>query len=236
MKNILILIMCTPNAPPKGKNLSTGPAKITFVMNHNPDTIKSMREKLKEHAKSLEKLTGGKRIVIAERRHHNTASLLFGRSSFSSLETIAKQDQKCGNSRCKSCKTMNLKRQINIEGLKIKLDFRLNCTTTNIIYLAMCKHCDPPGNFYFGQTINSCRARNNGHRDKFSIENETYRKSALSYHIYDKHIEHFDHKLYNYDIGIIKQVHPNSLDRAEDYFVHMTKADIISINRYKVIK
>ena len=56
--------------------------------------------------------------------------------------------------------------------------------------------------------------RNNGHRGSFKINN--YDKSALSMHIYDKHLEYFDQKLNNYEFGIVKHVTPSRLDRVED--------------------
>ena len=40
-------------------------------------------------------------------------------------------------------------------------------------------------------------------------------------------------KLKNYKLGIIKEKNPMDLDRAEDYYVELTNADI-SLNRYKV--
>ena len=53
--------------------------------------------------------------------------------------------------------------------------------------------------------------------------------------MYMKNIEHPEHlmeKLNNYKLGIIKEKNPMDLDRAEDYYVELTNADI-SLNRYK---
>ena len=60
-------------------------------------------------------------------------------------------------------------------------------------------------------------------------------KSALAYHIWDKHREHFHKKLDNFRVGIVKSTSPEGLDRAEDYFVYATKADTMGLNRYKVL-
>ena len=60
-------------------------------------------------------------------------------------------------------------------------------------------------------------------------------KSALAYHIWDKHREHFHKKLDNCRVGIVKSTSPEGLDRAEDYFVYATKADTMGLNRYKVL-
>ena len=113
----------------------------------------------------------------------------------------------------------------------IKLDFRCNCVTENCIYLYVCKLCKENEGFYVGQTTNTCRERANGHRADFNYKD--FRKSALSQHVYEEHPEHIMKKLKNYELGIIKEKNPMDLDRAEDYYVELTNADL-SLNRYKV--
>ena len=120
--------------------------------------------------------------------------------------------------------------------IKIKFDFTLNCKTKNIIYLYSCKHCENNQGYYIGQTTSTCRERASGHRNCFKILNDKYKDSALSYHIFDKHEDKFGMKLENYNLGIIKTTRPTSLDRTEDYYISMTRADVLSINRYKVMK
>ena len=58
-------------------------------------------------------------------------------------------------------------------------------------------------------------------------------RNLLSHHVYEEHPEHLMEKLNNYKLGIIKEKNPMDLDRAEDYFVELTNADL-SLNRYKV--
>ena len=60
-----------------------------------------------------------------------------------------------------------------------------------------------------------------------------YDLSALSHQIYDKHVDKFNDKLLNYDIGIIKSVSPHDLDRQEDFYIYSTKAETMGLNRYK---
>ena len=52
--------------------------------------------------------------------------------------------------------------------------------------------------------------------------------------IFGKHREHFGNKLKNFRAGVVKQISPEGLERAEDYFVVATKADTMGLNRYKV--
>ena len=62
------------------------------------------------------------------------------------------------------------------------------------------------------------RERANGHRTFF--KEQSYMKSALAFHIWDKR-DHFQNKIENFRGGVIKKVLPANLDRAEDY-VHVT--------------
>ena len=77
------------------------------------------------------------------------------------------------------------------------------------------------------------RERANGNRACF--DEHSYMKSALAFHIWDKHRDRFQNKLENFRGGVIKKVLPANLDRAEDYFVHATRADTMELNRYKVL-
>ena len=77
-------------------------------------------------------------------------------------------------------------------------------------------------------------SRCNGHRDKFKLNK--YDQSALSLHIYEKHVEYFGEKLNNFDFGIVKRVSPMQLDRVEDNYIFRTEADIKGLNRYKVTR
>ena len=92
--------------------------------------------------------------------------------------------------------------------IKVKLDFTSDCKSSNCIYLAVCRHC-PTREFYFGQTTNALHLRFNGHRSCFKTGNLKFNDSALSYHVYTSLLE--------------------------DYFIYSTKADTISLNRYKVM-
>ena len=53
--------------------------------------------------------------------------------------------------------------------------------------------------------------------------------------MYIVHPEHFELKLSNFDFGVIKSCSPKDLNRLEDFYIHSTMADTISLNRYKVV-
>ena len=189
--------------------------------------------------KKYNRLGGSTRIIVAERRNGNIASMLFAKSSFSQAVVPIGTDQKCeGGNGCKSCGMMNLKKHVTlwkdhpVYKTKIKLDFRCDCVTESVIYLYICKLCDSNESFYVGQTVNSARGRASGHRGCF--KSRKYTKSALSHHVFLDHPEHFHDKLSNFDLGVIKKTSATNLDRVEDYYVELTKADL-SLNRYKVV-
>ena len=131
---------------------------------------------------------------------------------------------------------MNAPKNIRLNNFPLKLDFSLNCQTENCIYVALCKNCKALESFYIGQTINMARSRFNNHRSCFKSDSSCkLNDSALSLHTYEEHLDTFENKLSNFDMGIIKVVKPSTLDRAEDFYIYSTKADSISLNRYKAV-
>jgi hypothetical protein len=208
---------------------------LTFVINHDPHMVQILKTFLNSKKDLLQQLIGDKRIVISERRSPNTASLLFAKSGFSTVTSVIGTDQKCRARGCMTCDLMTLEECVNINNVNIKLDFSLNCKTDNCIYLTVCKHCNSVIEFYFGQTVTAAHLRFNGHRNCFKIENCKYELSALSHHIFYKHLDHFPEKLKNFKFGIVRNSGPKTLNRLEDYYIYTTKADTISLNRYKVM-
>ena len=212
--------------------------QMTFIVNRDAFMSGQIKHILKENQDDINTLLGAPtRLIVAERRNQNTASLLFAKSGFSSETLERNPNQKCGGRGCLTCKTMNLNGTVTLwqndasRKIDVKLDFRCICTTDNVIYLFICKLCPHNNSFYVGQTINPCRARANGHRAKFNVDD--YQKSALSYHIHKDHPEHVQYKLKNFSSGVIKSTSPMNLDRLEDFYVDLTKAEL-SLNRYKV--
>ena len=80
-----------------------------------------------------------------------------------------------------------------VNGEILRLDYRLNCKSSGIIYIAQCTLCsNSPQKLkedtYFGQTVSPMHVRMNGHRSKFRIDSSlTYEKSALSMHCFLAH-------------------------------------------------
>ena len=214
------------------------PRQLTFTVNRNDEMRKKIKDILKNNQVDIDKLLGGHtRLIVAERKNNSTASLVFAKSSFSKCAVTQGTDQKCRVNGCMTCKVMNLEKKVILwkdgptRRITVKLDFTCNCITENCIYLYVCKLCKGNESFYIGQTTNTCRGRANGHRSNFNYKD--YRKSALSYHVYEEHSDHLMKKLDNYRLGIVEAKNPMDLDRAEDYYVELTNADL-SLNRYKV--
>ena len=67
----------------------------------------------------------------------------------------------------------------------------------------------------------------------FDVKNDNHKKSALSFHIFEKHKKDFEQGLENYNIGVIRSSAPMKLDILEDFYVRKTKAETRGLNRYK---
>ena len=132
---------------------------------------------LKENQSDIDTLLGEHtRLVVAERRGQNTASMLFAKASFSREIVEEGEDQECGGTGgCLTCKLMKLKKEVILwkddpsRETKIKLDFRCDCTSVNVIYIFVCKLCPNNRGFYVGQTVTQCRTRVSGHRGYYNL-------------------------------------------------------------------
>lgn len=210
---------------------------VACVINQDPGLKKELNSFFKEHEPELLNLLGNVRLVVSERRHTNIAAQLFQKSGFSQNQAPINVNQKCGSGRCQTSDTMNIGRSVKINNFVVKLDYRWDCATNSVIYIGICRLCDDPlksGSFYIGQTVNSLMSRCNGHRGCFKLSK--IEKSALSMHIYEKHLEHFQDKLNCFDFGVVAQISPMNLNRREDYYIYKTDADTKGLNRYGVTK
>ena len=174
---------------------------------------KHIKRILNENQADINRLLGGQtRLIVAERKNNSTTSLVFAKSSFSKCVVEESESQKCGGSGCMTCKVIGLKKKVSLwndqpeRKVTIKMDFRCNCITENCIYMYVCKWCENNSGFYIGQTTNTCRQRANGHRSNFNFSD--YKKSALSYHVYEEHPDHIMEKLNNFELGSRKEQKP----------------------------
>ena len=205
---------------------------MVVTIQFDPSFKKVLKDFWEKNRVLVTEILGETNIIVAERRMENLGNMLFQKSSFSRSERPTRSNQKCNASRCLTRENVNQPQCKKIMNTQIKLDFRLDCSSPSVVYLAECKLCTNGRGFYFGQTINSLMMRCNGHRDKFKVGKEDL--SALSAHISEKHPENFGDKLNNYNFGIIKSAPPERLDRIEDFYIYTTDAEILGLNRYKV--
>ena len=88
---------------------------------------------------------------------------------------------------------------------------------------------------YFGKTTTEARDRFTGHRNKFKIDaDKSYTKSALSQHCFDVHPESFS--LEYFKVGFVKKCAALQLEREEHRLTSMFRANILGINRNKVVR
>ena len=84
---------------------------------------------------------------------------------------------------------MTLRQKLFLKDTSLKLDYSLNCKSDNVIYAAKRKHCDINEGIYIRQTVNSLSKMMSGHRAYFDIRNDNHKKSALSFHIFEKNLK-----------------------------------------------
>ena len=160
---------------------------LTYMINRNEFMVTKIKEVIAECQPDIDRLLGKTKVLVAERRNCNVASTVFAKSSFSRAADQSKVNQRCNESRCKTCEMMNLKKALTVRNNSVadkktvKLDFKCDCTTDCVIYIYVCKICPNNDSFYVGQSVNSCRVRANGHRACFT--KNLHKKSALLYHI-----------------------------------------------------
>ena len=180
-------------------------------------------------------------ITIANKRHDNISDQLFRRRKLATEvpgcpatnnQNHNYKSQACKRPRCMTCNVIVERNdgRMLVNGQQCKLDMKLKCSDTNLIYVAQCKHCKP--GFYFGQTWCTLSERMNKHRANFKIGQ--YSKSALSEHIYSKHSDKMSDKLDNFSIGIVLQCNRDDLNMYEDIYIEKYNARIIGLNRCKV--
>ena len=78
----------------------------------------------------------------------------------------------------------------------------------------------------------------NGHRSAFKLNEggiyEDYKKSALSYHCYDRHPDNMSLGLLR--IGFIRSCKAVDLDREESRFISKFRTETLGLNRIKVVR
>ena len=182
----------------------------------------------------IKQLCGNVKIIVAMRKHSSISNLVIKNRKLSngSEPEYDRSSQKCNSGRCYTCPLLFEDSEIMINGKKCKLDMRLNCKSKNVIYVAKCKLCDDYNDTYFGKTVTAGHIRMNGHRSKFKLEENEYEKSALSIHCFENHPHEFDLKYFN--IGFVKSVTPNLIDKEEDMIIQEYRTNILGLNRILV--
>ena len=116
--------------PPKQDNDT-----LTFVINHDSQGSSQIRKLMKDNQEMINYLLGKEvKIIVAERRSPNSASLLFAKAGFSKELAVSTGTQKCGSLHgCKTCCVMKIERSVVIHGITVKMDYSLNCGSEFVI-------------------------------------------------------------------------------------------------------
>ena len=91
--------------------------------------------------------------------------LVHAKLKSSDSEDKPKGTVKCGDRRCHVCKHLKIGESFTskITGKRYSINFKLNCNSTNVVYLLSCKVC---GVQYVGSTTTRFRLRFNNHKSR----------------------------------------------------------------------
>jgi len=108
----------------------------------------------------------------------------------------------CNSSRCLTCDIVPTCQNFSgsVFDQTYSINSKMDCTSTNIIYLYTCKLCSKQ---YVGETGNPLRTRNNQHRTAINCGNT---EDALCNHLVQYHKNSPDHSLDYYSLVAIEQL------------------------------
>ena len=108
----------------------------------------------------------------------------------------------CNGPRCQTCYDISTCQNFSgsVYDQTYSINAKLDCNSSNIIYLYTCKLCQKQ---YVGETSQSLRERNNRHRTAINCKNE---ESALYNHLVKCHSRTPDHSIELYSLVPIEQV------------------------------
>ena len=204
-----------------------------------------LRVFLKGLEEDIVAVAGNVRVVLALRKRQTIGNVVVRnrRLSESSIDSDEQEhednefSQKCGGRGCKTCPLLATSPSMSINGKRLRLSARLNCKSKNVIYVAQCNLCsNQRGNrkedTYVGQTMQPFHRRVNGHRSKFT--EAEHQGSALAQHCWEKHRDSMD--LSFFTLGIVRQVNPMGLDRAESKVIDLYRTKLFGLNRILVVR
>ena len=83
------------------KDAAEDQKQLTFTVNRDDMMSKQIKSILNDHQTDINKLLGGETcLIVAERKNNSTASLVFGKSSFSRCIMQESENQECGKGGC----------------------------------------------------------------------------------------------------------------------------------------
>ena len=223
--------------------------KVVFTVKFFEE-VSELKKLIGSIREDIEHLCGDVQIIFALRKQPSIGNAVVRNRRLSEgpragltieedVESV--KDQKCRGRGCGTCPYLfKSDEKIMVNGERLRLDYRLNCKSSGIIYIAQCTLCsNSPQKLkedtYFGQTVSPMHVRMNGHRSKFKIDSTlTYEKSALSMHCFLAHKSSFSMSFYK--LGIVKKVKPVDLDREEARLIDKFRTKIWGLNRIVVVR
>ena len=200
--------------------------------------VEELRALVRDCQGSIDLVTGyPTRVIMALKKGAAIGNEVVRNRKLSLSESqpaITPQNQRCNGKGCKTCPILfETPQTVVVNGSCLKLDLRLTCKSSGVIYVANCVIC---GESYFGQTHSALHIRMNGHRSKFKTDQLAFEQSALSYHCFLKHRDKDNFSISSFRIGIVKRVSAMELDRFEEFFIESFGTRVNGLNRIAVVR
>ena len=153
----------------KSKSEDENKYVLPFVHQYDP-TLPQIFSRIKEltsrlfSSRELKPIFGNYRLIDSQREPLSIGSLLQHSKFDSSLTISSGGVTKCGIRGCACCEDILEVSSFYFEnsGINFNINFKMNCTVRNVIYMIQCKKCNQT---YIGETINF-RTRMSGHKSK----------------------------------------------------------------------
>ena len=194
---------------------------------HYFDGITEFKNMVNSLKNEITDLIGENKVMFAMKKKSSVGNMLV-RNKQLSLQRHLFKNQMCNSRGCLQCPLNNTRTRFVINGKTVTVPQHLNCKSTNVIYMWICRLCGEKET-YFGRTIQETHSRTTGHRSCFN--DEKWDKSALSMHAQDVHQMNFS--LDSFSISIVAKVSPQHIRRAEFKYIDKYNTRSRGLNRYK---
>ena len=201
--------------------------------------IQELQKVLKELEPDIKHLTGlSTSTMVAARKRASIGSSVVKNRQLGILAKDFKDTILCKGGKCMTCPNLIIDKDFNltINHVKVNIIENINCKSSNVVYLAVCKLCHRAGledKAYVGQTTQPLHKRCNCHRSCFKEADNQRARSALALH--SRKVHNDKCSMNDFMFMILSKTTPLNLDRKEQFFIERFRTNTVGMNRMMVV-